>query len=342
MAGERVVPVDRAGREGGHVFEMQRRRLLTATTEVVYERGVHGLTAALVAERAGMSRRTFHDIFNGREGCLLGAFEEAVGQAIQAVRQAVGGEERWAEKIRMGLTGLLSFLDYEPSMARLLIVEALACGEETLRARKRVLDRIIKIVDQGRAEGKTPKRDEAPPKHGPTLAGGALKDRSRRAGRELPPLTAEGTVGAVFSVVHARMLEQDTRSLTDLTGPLMAMIVAPYLGPVAAQKELKRSVNVPEPLAPRLPADPFKDLPIRLTYRTARVLASISDAPGASSKQVARAAGITDEGQTSKLLNRLQRYGLIHDTGIGPTKGLPRAWTLTQRGENILQAVSKR
>ncbi len=214
-------------------------------------------------------------------------------------------------------------------MARLLIVEALASGEETLRARKRVLEQIIAIVDQGRAEGKTPKR-------GPTPAAG------RQAGREPPPLTAEGTVGAVFSVIHARMLEQDTRSLTDLTGPLMAMIVAPYLGPAAAQKELNRPVSVPEPVTPRLPADPFKDLPIRLTYRTARVLASISDAPGASSKQVAQAAGITDEGQTSKLLNRLQRNGLIHDTGIGPTKGLPRAWTLTQRGENILQAVGER
>ena len=227
-----------------------------------------------------------------------------------------------------GLTGLLSFLDYEPSMARLLIVEALACGEETLRARKRVLKQVIAIVDRGRAEGKTLKRDEA------------LK--RGQSGREPPPLTAEGTVGAVFSVIHARMLEQDTRSLTDLTGPLMAMIVAPYLGPAAAQKELKRSVSVPTPVTPRLPADPFKDLPIRLTYRTARVLSSISEAPGASSKQVAQAAGITDEGQTSKLLNRLQRFGLIHDTGVGPAKGLPRAWSLTQRGEDILQAVGQR
>ncbi len=308
------------------MIEMQRRRLLTATTEVVYERGVQGLTAALVAERAGMSRRTFHDIFNGREGCLLGAFEEAVNHATQAVQDAVG-EERWAEKIRAGLAGLLSFLDYEPSMARLLIVEALACGEETLRARKRILEQIIEIVDQGRAEGKTLKRDE-------TLKRG-------QSGREPPPLTAEGTVGAVFSVIHARMLEQDTRSLTDLTGPLMAMIVAPYLGPAAARKELERTVSVPEPVTPRLPADPFKDLPIRLTYRTARVLSSISDTPGASSKQVAQAAGITDEGQTSKLLNRLQRFGLIHDTGVGPTKGLPRAWSLTQRGEDILQAVGE-
>jgi AcrR family transcriptional regulator len=311
----RTVPTDRAGRQGGHVLEMQRRRLLSATTELVYERGAHGLTAALVAERAGMSRRTFHDIFEDREGCLLAAFEEAAEQATQAVQQAAQAQEKWVDRIRAGLTGLLSFLDYEPSMARLLVVEALACGEQTLNARKDVLAQVIAIVDEGRT--------------------------SSQGGRGPSPLTAEGTVGAVFSVIHARMLEQDTRSLTELTGPLMAMIVAPYLGPTAARKELELPVSVPEPLTPRLPADPFKDLPIRLTYRTARVLSSISDAPGASSKHIANLAGITDEGQTSKLLNRLQRYGLIHDTGIGPTKGLPRAWTLTQRGENILQAVGE-
>jgi AcrR family transcriptional regulator len=338
--------LDRAGRQGSHVVEMQRRRLLTATTELVYERGAHGLTAALVAERAGMSRRTFHDIFEDREGCLLAAFEEAADQAKHAVEQAVAGEEKWIDMIRAGLTGLLSFLDYEPGMARLLVVEALASGTKTLNARKRVLERIIAIVDQGRSQSK-------PSSRGLSLAGGTLKGTSRQAGREPPPLTAEGTVGAVFSVIHARMLanpcegEQAAeekgkeRALVELAAPLMAMIVQPYLGAAAARKELARPVSIPEPVTPRLPADPFKDLSMRLTYRTARVLSSIAASPGSSSKQIAQAAGITDEGQTSKLLNRLQRYELIHDTGAGPAKGQPRAWKLTQRGESILQAVGQ-
>jgi AcrR family transcriptional regulator len=307
--------LDRAGRQGSHVVEMQRQRLLTATTELVYERGAHGLTAALVAERAGMSRRTFHDIFEDREGCLLAAFEEAVGQVTQAVLRAAEGQRKWIDTVRAGLAGLLSFLDYEPGMARLLIVEALSSGTKTLEARKRVLTEIITIVDQGRAHSKS--------------------------GREPPPLTAEGTVGAVFSVIHARMLEGEQRPLVELASPLMAMIAQPYLGVAAAQKELARPVSIPEPITPRLPSDPFKDLPMRLTYRTARVLSSIAAHPGASSKQIAQAAGITDEGQTSKLLNRLQRYELIQDTGVGPAKGMPRAWRLTERGEGVLQAVGE-
>jgi DNA-binding MarR family transcriptional regulator len=137
------------------------------------------------------------------------------------------------------------------------------------------------------------------------------------------------------------MLERDPRPLTELTGSLMALIVHPYLGSAAAQRELDRATTVEPILARRLPADPFKDLPIRLTYRTARVLASIAQSPGASSKQVADASGITDPGQISRLLTRLRRNGLIQDTGIGPAKGMARAWSLTERGEDILQATGQ-
>jgi hypothetical protein len=194
-------------------------------------------------------------------------------------------------------------------------VDALACGERTLQARREQLARVIALVEDGGTEAKT--------------------------GREPPPLTAEGIVGAVFSVIHARMLDHDERPLLQLTAPLMAMIVQPYLGPAVARGELKRPIDLESPILPRMPADPFKDLPMRLTYRTALVLSSIATTPRASSKQIAKAAGITDEGQTSKLLARLRRYGLIEDTGTGPTNGQPRAWALTQRGEGILQAVGQ-
>jgi AcrR family transcriptional regulator len=310
-----AIPEKRAARQGSHVVEMQRRRLLTATTELVYERGAQALTAALIAERAGMSRRTFHELFEDREGCLLAAFAEGVTQATEVVVRAAAGERRWAPGVRAGLTALLSLFDYDPGSARLLIVEALSCGEPTLKARARVIERLVAVIDGGRSQVK--------------------------GDRQPPPLTAEGLVGAVFSVIHARLLARDPRPLSELVGPLMATIVHPYLGPAAARRELDKVPAAPQPRTPRLPSDPFKDLPRRLTYRTALVLSSIAAAPGASSKQVADAAGISDEGQTSKLLNRLARYGLIEDSGIGPTQGLPRAWSLTERGAGVLRAVGQ-
>jgi AcrR family transcriptional regulator len=315
--------LDRAGRQGGHVAAMQRRRLLAATVELAYEHGVQAITVATSCERAGLSRRTFYECFDGREQCLLATFEDAVEQTTRVVLEATSQTApAWQEQARTGLTSLLCFLDREPPIGRLLIVEALGAGPQTLEARKRILAVLIAFVDQGRLRAKG--------------------SRSGSGSSEPPPLTAEGIVGAVFSVIHSRMLERDPRPLSELGGALMAMIVQPYLGPSAAQDELTRpTVTANTTPVPRLPSDPFKDLPIRLTYRTARVLSSIADRPGASSKQIADASGIADPGQISRLLTRLLRNGLIEDTGVGPAKGMARAWTLTDRGEGILRATGQ-
>jgi len=313
-------------RQGAHVIEMQRRRLLGAVVELACEGGVQAVSVATICARAGVSRRTFYDLFADRDDCLQVAFQDAVDTARNAVVQAVrdqydqgmpGGQKApgWTDSVRTGLSTLLSLLDQEPGMARLLILDGPGFGPKALEVRGRVLAEAALAIDRGRAEAK--------------------------AGREPPPLTAEGTVGAVLSVIHTRLLQNDPHPLTQLTGSLMALIVHPYLGAAAARRELDRDVHV-EPIRVRkLPADPFKDLPIRLTYRTALVLSSIAQSPGSSSRQVADASGITDPGQISRLLTRLRTTGLIQDDGIGPTKGMARAWSLTERGEGVLQATGQ-
>jgi hypothetical protein len=43
-------------------------------------------------------------------------------------------------------------------------------------------------------------------------------------------------------------------------------------------------------------------------------------------------AEVTDQGQMSKLLSRLERLGLIENAGVTAARGEPNAWMLTQRG----------
>ena len=128
-----------------------------------------------------------------------------------------------------------------------------------------------------------------------------------------------------------------------LTGPMMSMIVLPYLGSAAARRELERPVakvshsgHRPSATGPAL-----GDLEIRVTYRTLCVLAAIAAEPGASNRTVGKAAGVEDQGQISKLLARLQKVGLIHNgNGNAPAKGAPNAWTLTGRGEQITRSLA--
>ncbi len=314
-----VADVSGRGREGTHVIEMQRRRLLLAFTEVLAESGLEDAGVGRVCKRAGVSRRTFYDLFEDREACFLAVLDGAIGRISQSILPAYTREGCWAERTRGALAVLLELFDEDPMLARVCLVETLKAAPAVAECRRRVLDVLAGAVDEGRSEAK--------------------------AGIEPPPLTAQSTVGGALSVLHARVLEESPRPLQDLLNPLMGMIVHPYLGPAAARRELERPISPPKPVrngpAPRSVRDPFRDLPIRLTFRTARVLAAIAAQPGANNRQIADTAGITDQGQISRLLSRLEGFELIENRGHGHTKGEPNAWILTSRGQGIMHAVGE-
>lgn len=312
----------------GRMVEIQRARMLAAMVEECAEHGPAHVTVAGVVERAGVSRRTFYEVFEDCEDCLLAALDEGLRRASARVLPAYRGENRWMDGIRAALVELLEFLDTEPVMGRLLIVGSLSAGPRALESRRSVLARIVAVVEQGRAPTRTDAGTGAEP-----------KSAKQQPSLSPPALTAEGVVGGVLSILHARLSEHSPGELLDLTGPLMSMIVLPYRGAAAANRELQRPI--PKRRQPSIPnaSDPLRDLGLRLTYRTVRALISVAEHPGASNREIGQAAGIADQGQMSKLLWRLERTGLIHNTGLGPGTGAPNIWTLTHRGTAIHAAI---
>jgi AcrR family transcriptional regulator len=307
-----------AKRQGAHVGEMQRRRLLLAIGELLGEGGVEAATVGSISRRASVSRRTFYEVFEDREECFLAAFHQAIEQISQEVIPAFEREHTWSARIRAGFLVLLEQLDEHPGVARMCVIETLRAGPQVLERRKRVLALLTAAVDEGRAEAK--------PESEPL------------------PLTAEGVVGGALSVVHARLLDNDSGTLMELANSLTGMILHPYVGPVAARRELDRPLRKAScPTADAL-KDPFKDLSIRFTYRTARVLATIAAEGGRgshpSNRVIADDSGIGDEGQMSRLLRRLERAGLIENRGEGHTRGEPNAWRLTPRGRAVHLALA--
>jgi AcrR family transcriptional regulator/DNA-binding MarR family transcriptional regulator len=307
------------GRE--KVTEIQRARILAAMTEVASERGAANVTVAHVVARSGVSRRTFYELFEDREACFLAAFDDAIARIAACVLPAYGDDGRWVERVRAGLLALLEFLDEEPEVGRLVVVEALAAGPRALERRTRAIEVVKGVLDEGRKEA--------------------------RRGHVPPPLTAEGVAGAVSSVLHARLAAPAgggrSRALGgsfgDLLGALMGMIAMPYLGAAAAAKEIERPQPPRAARAKGTAKDPLRELDMRLTYRTVRVLMAVGQAPGASNRRLADASGVQDQGQISKLLSRLQTLGLIHNTAAGPAKGEPNAWQLTPKGLQVGEAI---
>jgi DNA-binding MarR family transcriptional regulator len=84
-------------------------------------------------------------------------------------------------------------------------------------------------------------------------------------------------------------------------------------------------------------SDPLAVLPMRLTYRTARVLQALAEHPGQSNREVADQVGIGDQGQTSKLLSRLARLGLL--VNGEPVKGERNKWVLTTTGRQVTRSI---
>jgi AcrR family transcriptional regulator len=307
----------------GGVPDIQRARILAGLVEVARERGAARVTVADVVARSGVSRRTFYELFEDRDACFLAAFEGAVARAAvrvaPAFRAELDGRARagqWRERVRSGLLALLEFLDDEPGLGRLCIVDALGAGQAAVARRAVVVEALVEAIDEGRGEAKL----------------GLAPTR----------LTAEGVVGGVLSVLYARLAATHSRPTIELLNPLMRMIVLPYLGPAAAARELARPTPKARPRIVSTPSNPLEGLEMRLTYRTVRVLVAIATAPGASNRQVADAAEVHDQGQISKLLARLEHLGLVENIGCGPLRGEPNAWHLTSRGRAVEQAIGQR
>jgi AcrR family transcriptional regulator/DNA-binding MarR family transcriptional regulator len=293
---------------------VQEARLLTATLETVDERGYSSLTVAQITERAGVSRKTFYDLFADSEDCFLATVNWGIEEIAPAVVEAYRTPSSWRDGIRAGLAVLLGFFDAAPAFAQLLIVEASQPGNRARERAGEIFERLAAAIDEGGAG--------APP------------------GQDPLPIAGEAVVGAVWSILYSRLTHRYTSSLLALHGTLMSVIVLAYLGADTAREEVSR----PPPQTPALPQPALlaplaatEGLHMRLTYRTLRVLSAIGDRPGASNREIALAAEIADPGQISKLLARLRDLGFIRNSGLGQTAGAANEWSLTPKGEALVR-----
>ena len=298
---------------------IQRDRMITAAAQTVEEVGYAGLTVSQVINRARVSRKTFYDVFSDREDCFLATFDQMLAETRPAVEQAYASQSDWHDGVRAALALLLELMDQSPGLAKLFVVGSMAGGERVLRRRAEVVELLARAIDLGRACA---------------------------AGQGPPVIAAQALVGGVLAVLHMRLMRNDPEPLTALLGPLMSIIVLPYLGAGAAALEVRAArshENKQRRRARNRPAkDPLDGLKMRLTYRTMRVLAVIAQQPGASNREIAEGSGIVDQGQISKLLSRLAGLGLIKNSGAGQAHGAANQWHLTTLGGQLERATRRR
>ena len=196
------------------VAAVQRVRLTSAMARAACERGAANVSVADVVSEAGVSRRTFYELFTSGEDCLLATFDDAIGRIAVRVAPVWQAKGAWQQRVRDALVEVLSFCEEQPLAARIVFVESLAGGPSLTARRNEIQARLLAAIDEGR------------------------KGLSKSA--QPGPLTAEGVLGGVSGVLAGRLAGAGSSdgkrpNLLALTSPLTSMVVLPYLGAAAAR-----------------------------------------------------------------------------------------------------------
>lgn len=155
-------------------------------THVAAREGYAETTVAKVIAHAGVSRPTFYDYFANREDCFLAALAGAQDQALTQIRRAIEGNA--PEQVgATTIAALIEFADMHPTLARLMMVQALTGVPKALDARDRTIEAIAASIEA--ALGQMPDSALAPDLSARVMVGAVERLLSARLkhAKPLPP-----------------------------------------------------------------------------------------------------------------------------------------------------------
>lgn len=207
ISGERWrFPRGRGGLPPETVSELQRARLLEATCLALAENDGYGrTTVAKIVEAAGISTKTFYELFEGKDACVLAAHRAYTGELGAALAEACEGAGTWVERVRAAIAGALAYGERSPAQLRFLLLDAPTAGRALLAERRRAAAPLVAALREGREQA-----------------------------AELPPLTEEMLLAALAWRIGAAL--EDDQALAPLTPSLVEFALAPYLGREAARE----------------------------------------------------------------------------------------------------------
>lgn len=199
-----------------YVVRSQRERLLEAMVRVAAAKGYEASTVADVVEYAGVSEDAFYDDFEGKEECFLEAYDAVIDVLVAHVSSAfeAAAGEPWPERIAAGLAALVELLSLEADIARMAMVEVTAAGDQARERYRAALARFTPFLEEGR--------------------------HYTGQGDKLPPDTARFAVGGATSMIFDEIRAGRGPELKRILPDLVFAVLMPYLGPEAAEDEMRR------------------------------------------------------------------------------------------------------
>jgi AcrR family transcriptional regulator len=183
----------------------QRRRMLEALPHAVAESGFEGTTVEHIVKLGGVRRNSFYEQFADKRDCFAAAYEIAQERLLGVLTFRCYTRSGLADRVGGALSGGLDLLAANPSLARLIIIEAPAAGEEIAGRHQEWLDRYGRLL--GLAAVGSP--DVATPR----------------------PALENAILGAMVSRIKQLILAGETRELPNLCPELVQLTLSYYGSP---------------------------------------------------------------------------------------------------------------
>lgn len=190
-------------------MQNQRDRIFASLAAVCAEKGYSATTVEAVIVHAGVSRRTFYDLFDDKEDCFIAAYDLIMERLLREVGQAYSdGQRPWAQRLAAVLRAVIELFTAEPAIARLVIVEVLAAGRPALAHRDTALQRFAAFFEAGEAE--------------------------LPAAMEGQALLAQAVIGGLYETLYTSTVDDQVERLPELLPDLVYCALVPYVGHAAA------------------------------------------------------------------------------------------------------------
>jgi AcrR family transcriptional regulator len=124
----------------------QRLRLALAMVDAVGENGYRATRVADVIARAGVSRKTFYELFDNKQDCLLMTFDLIANEAVRRVEHAYRNADGWPGRVEAAIGAWLSAALENPGALRLSLLEIPTAGPAGIERRERSIERFEQFL----------------------------------------------------------------------------------------------------------------------------------------------------------------------------------------------------
>jgi AcrR family transcriptional regulator len=202
------------------VEDDQRERLVAAIAAIAHERGLAEVSVSRIVEQAGISRKTFYELFESKGECVERACEEAHARLFAGVALASEAGGAWLDRVERAVGALLDAATADPLGAELCLIHARA-------------------VRGGVGEARWEKGVE-------TMAE-AIRGGSETEGEEAERgplgLSVEFSACAVLWLVALQVRWSGSEGVAGMRGELVRLVADSFLGVVGSVRSARRSVG---------------------------------------------------------------------------------------------------